>query len=96
MVGKAGSLNVHRFVLHPVIRAPVYCQKKPGRRHGAWNYNTWVTLPVGSVPDVTMVRPPVNLAVFENARREGIGRGGNALGNRRGIVGYDALILKIK
>ena len=77
--------------------APLYIvRKKSGRRHGLWNYNTWVTLPVGSVPDVTMVRPPVNLAVLENARREGIGRGGNALGNRRGIVGYDALILKIK
>lgn len=43
-----------------------------------------------------MVRPPVNLAVLEDAGRKGIGRGGDAFRNRRGIVRHDAFMLEAK
>lgn len=71
----------------------MYCEKTPDKVPRALDYAARETLPVGGVPDITVIRPPVNLAILGNTRPKRIGRGGDALLNRRGIVGHDAFIL---
>lgn len=80
----------------PVIRDPIYCQEKPKEAPGSIGYGIRVTLPVFSIPNVTMIRSPVDVTVLENARRKRLGRGGKALRNRRAVIGYDTFVLEVK
>lgn len=52
------------------------------------------TLPVGSVPDLAVVRPAMDFAILVDTSRERLSRGGDALSDGRG-VGVIVMLLEV-
>lgn len=50
-------------------------------------------IPIVGIPDIAMIRSPLDLAVLEDAGVKGIGRRGDGLRNRGSVTFGDALVL---